>query len=892
MGRVYRARDTRLNRDVALKMLHDTVEGNEPRVRRFLEEARAAGALSHPNILAVYDVGTDNGRPYIVSELVDGFSLRREIEAGIMPMARALDLAAQIADGLTAAHQAGLVHRDLKPDNVMVTRSGRVKIVDFGLAKAVRPEGTEGADLRTLTVPHAVLGTAPYMSPEQARGGHLDFRSDLFSFGSILYEMVTGRRAFDRATPIETLTAVLHDEPVPAGQVNPRVPLPLQWILQRCMAKAPDDRYAATADLHQDLRVLRETLPRLPGGLTRPRVRPRPRILAGLAVLATAVAGAIVAALAALGPGVDLAAYRFLPLATEPEYEGSAAWSPDGQTVAYIAERNGVMQVMIRRLDASAPVRLTAAVADCRSPFWSADGTRVFYISRGGETDTLWSVATIAGTPRPEIRNVSAATLSPNGRAIVFLREEAGAAGFFQTLWSADPLGSEPKRFAANWIGAGVVGVGYLRFSPDSRTVALWANPLKDTHAGSTYDNPEIWVFDYPAGTGRRVLTSLGQMSRGHPFAWMPDKRHLVFGADLIGPSPGTQLWIGDTIGDRIMPVAVSTASAYEPDVTRDGQRIAFTTNESHYDLIELPMDGASPRVRLASGRDEADPAWSASGGRFAYVTDRFGPQEIWVSNDEGTIEKPAVTDKTFSDGETYLLSRVAFAPDGQRLAYQRRNREGYFIWVSAIEGGPGVQPIPREVASYQDAPAWSPDGRWIAFTYTNADGKWRLGKMRPGLTGDFTTIREDVNFPTSPAWSPDGRWISCDLEGGLYIVSPDGREQKLVSTELWLRHTWSLDSSKIIAVRQTDENRLQLVSIDIASRAEKALNGNLGPSPPATPQLRGFSLSADGTRVLTSIIRLRGDLHVLDGFSPPAGLWRRLIHKFFTSSPRLEPAP
>lgn len=189
MGRVYRARDSRLNRDVAVKMLHESVAGDEPRVRRFLEEARAAGALSHPNILTVYDVGTDNGRPYIVSELVDGVSLRREIEAGAMALPRALDLASQIADGLAAAHQAGLVHRDLKPDNVMVTKTGRVKIVDFGLAKAVRPEGAEGADLRTLTVPHAVLGTAPYMSPEQARGGAIDFRSDLFSFGSILSKL-------------------------------------------------------------------------------------------------------------------------------------------------------------------------------------------------------------------------------------------------------------------------------------------------------------------------------------------------------------------------------------------------------------------------------------------------------------------------------------------------------------------------------------------------------------------------------------------------------------------------------------------------------------------------------------------------------------------------------
>jgi Tol biopolymer transport system component len=529
-------------------------------------------------------------------------------------------------------------------------------------------------------------------------------------------------------------------------------------------------------------------------------------------------------------------------------------------------------------------------VSDCRNPFWSADGTRVFYIRRAGEGESLYSVASIGGTPQLEIPNVTTAALSPSGNAIVFLREEVGPAGYFQALWDADPIRSEPRRFATGWIGNGVLGVGFLRFSPDGRSVALWGNPVNDTHPGSTFDNPEVWVFTYPAGDARRVLTSLGQMSRPHPFAWMPDNRRLVFGADLLGSSPGTHLWLGDTATDDLVPVLVSSSNSYEPDVSRDGQRIAFTTNASHYDLLELPVDGSAPRVRLATARDETDPAWSGKGAQYAYVTDRSGPQEIWLSSADGSLERPAVTPGTFQDGETYLLSRVAFAPDGQRLAYQRRNRDGYYIWVSNIDGGPAVQPIPRQVASYQDAPAWSPDGEWIAFIYGRSDGRWHLGKMRPGLIGDISTVREDVNFPASPAWSPNGRWISCEFEDGLYIVSPDGRERRRVSDRLWLRHAWALDSASIIAIRQNDDNRLALVSIDIATTAERLLNADLGPAPPATPPIRGFSLSADGRTVLTSLIRLRGDLHVLDGFSNARGLWRRLTQNLFMTSPRLEP--
>ena len=257
MGVVYRARDSRLSRDVALKMLHRAADKDPDQLRRFLEEARAAAALNHPNIVAVHDIAIDADTPYIIAELIDGGSLRQELDRGALKPARLLDLATQIADGLTAAHRAGLVHRDLKPENVMISRDGRAKIVDFGLAK---PLGLnqEGIHTRTLTAPHTIVGTPACMSPEQARGSPVDFRSDLFSFGAMLYEMVSRQRAFDRQSSIDTLSAILHEDPRPLLQLNDRCPPELQRIVERCLSKSPDDRYAATADLLHDLRWMRD----------------------------------------------------------------------------------------------------------------------------------------------------------------------------------------------------------------------------------------------------------------------------------------------------------------------------------------------------------------------------------------------------------------------------------------------------------------------------------------------------------------------------------------------------------------------------------------------------------------------------------------------------------
>ncbi len=264
MGEVYRARDERLKRDVAVKVLPAELAADAERRSRFEREARAASALSHPNILTIFDIGAANETVYIAMELVEGGTLKDLTASGSVPTRKLLELATQIAEGLAAAHAAGIVHRDLKPANVMVSKHGHAKILDFGLAKLMTPEDQEVSALQTAagepTRPGMVMGTVGYMSPEQAAGRPLDFRSDQFSFGSILYEMATGKRAFERGTTAETLTAIIREEPEPVSQLNARVPAPVRWIVERCLSKDPEDRFGTTKDLARDLADVRDHL--------------------------------------------------------------------------------------------------------------------------------------------------------------------------------------------------------------------------------------------------------------------------------------------------------------------------------------------------------------------------------------------------------------------------------------------------------------------------------------------------------------------------------------------------------------------------------------------------------------------------------------------------------
>jgi hypothetical protein len=436
MGEVYRARDGRLGRDVALKVLPTDAERDAGRRARFEQEARAASALAHPNIVAVYDIGESDGSVWIAMELVEGRTVRDLLASGPLPTRRVLDVGTQVAEGLAAAHAAGIVHRDLKPENLILSKDGYVKILDFGLAKLAE-RGVAASEGPTMsagapgTEPGTVMGTVGYMSPEQAAGQPVDFRSDQFSLGSILYEMTTGERAFQRRTSVETLAAILREEPKPIAGLNPAAPAPLRWTIERCLAKEPDERYASTKDLARDLKSVRDHLSEASGAtVTAPRARSRRGWL--LPAAAGLILGALLGAAAILR--FRAAAPRIQPVYQQVTFgRGTiygARFAPDGKTIVYSAAWDGKpAELFATQTDSpeSRPLGLSSASLLGVSPSSElAVRLRGRFLLGFESAGTLARVPFNGTAPRELADDITAAEWSPDGQQLAVTRPEGG----------------------------------------------------------------------------------------------------------------------------------------------------------------------------------------------------------------------------------------------------------------------------------------------------------------------------------------------------------------------------------------------------------------------------------------------------------------------------------
>jgi serine/threonine protein kinase/Tol biopolymer transport system component len=896
MGEVYRARDSRLNRDVAIKVLREDSAATPALKARFEREARAVAALSHPNIVAVFDFGTEgeagDAAQYIVSELVDGESLRAVIGGKPVPVRRLIDIAAQAADGLAAAHAAGIVHRDLKPENIMLTKDGRVKILDFGLARhttasvAIPKDSDETIapeSVQNLTNAGTVLGTATYMSPEQAVGKVMDYRSDQFSFGLILHEMASGKQTFARDSSIETMAAIVRDEPPPLEE---KLPVPLKWIIDRCLAKEPQQRYESTRDLFQELRNLREHLSEAySASETAAPVVAAPSSGSGkqstwkptYAAAAACLLAGLIAYVLKPG-GQNIANYRYTPFATDA---GNAVWSPDGKAVAYDGTVDGKYQTFLRYLASPAAVQLTHETYDTSPRGWSSDRSHLIVTRGEADPDSpgkFYSLPTVGGSLDSIMDNHGrSAAISPDGHVLAqYAADKNGMYG----VQISDPIGSsfrayEPAPFASKdndtW--------AQLAFSPDGKRILLFR---------SGGDNDEAWLLPYPAGgvTPKPVLRNMPTINPP-TFSWMPDSRHLVVSFSPLENAP-THLWIADVESNAMSPLTTGTASEYYPKVSPDGKTVLYAETHSQADVVSIDLGDGSASPLITTGREESMPAWSANQQKLAWVTNRSGPYEIWVRAADGST-RPVVTATDFAPGINKWLMNPSLSPDGERLVFHRTDDAGTGrLWLSSLSGGSPVR-LTHDESGTEYGGAFSPDGSRFVYLRVSA-GKAALMVVRTSGNAEPVKLKDLGDAHYLPDWSPDGNWISYRDDKGWSLVSPDGKTTKFLGNLETPSLAFAKDSKLLYGILEghnsAGQDRMTLFSLDPLSLKQKVireLSKDLRPDSNFVPGVR-FSMTPDGKSFVYTVTKYRDDLWLLQGYSQP-GWWSQLSRTFGLSN-------
>jgi serine/threonine protein kinase len=843
MGEVYRARDPRLQREVAVKVLPTAFTSDPERRSRFEQEARAAGSLNHPNIVAVFDIGSENGALYIVQELLEGENLRDRLRQGPVALRKALEFAAQAARGLAAAHAKGIVHRDLKPENLFLTADGRVKILDFGLAKlagakAVAADVTSAPTELLGTQPGIVVGTVGYMSPEQVRGQAVDHRSDVFALGCILFEMLAGRRAFQADSPADTMSAILREDPPELATIDPNLPAALDRIVRHCLEKSPAERFQSAQDLAFQLESLSSpsSTSQIVQAVAPSRRKP---VIAATAVVAALLAGGGLGRALFRNSGPDLASYRFTALATEEGLKTEPAWSPDGKTIAYTGRVDGVSQLFTRALDQPVPTLITHGTSNCRRPFWSPDGTRIYFLASGG----LWEVGAAGGTPEKRADNVRAADISPDGRVVAIGRRDAAVL----SIWLLPVGGGEARRLGGNIAGQDV----NLHFAPGGGSIGV----LTAVGEGSLV----LWRVGYPDGAARQVLqTRAISLGVSLPtFGWFPDGRHVLF---AVSPSRTgrNRLAIGDTANATVRLLTAGHNAEEDAALSPDGKNIAFTSAVQDQDVVELPLDGSPMRTMLATSLMEHCAVWSPKGDQFVYSREVNGTNEVWVHSVREGGERPLITAAAFREGRTDRLSEGRYSPDGQRVAFIRVSEGRYWLWVVSAQGG---SPVPLGIEG--SMPAWSPDGNWLVYQQESDFAVMKVSSGGGGkplaLTGPAMLLR--------PQWSPRGDWITWRDGKALKLVSPDGTKNEVLSDEGgWQQMAgFSPDGATVYAARTDERHHLVLEAIEIASKRRRVIS-DLG----IQDGVHGFSLAPDGKSILTTLEKSRGDIWLLEGFPQP----------------------
>jgi Tol biopolymer transport system component/predicted Ser/Thr protein kinase len=806
MGVVYKAQDIRLNRFLALKFLKPE-RVTEDYKRRFFQEARSASALNHPGIIHIYDIGQWEGADFIAMEFVEGSTLYQVLRARKLPLEEALRIAVQVADALMAAHAAGIVHRDLKPGNVMVTPAGLVKVLDFGLAKLNEPAPavsayTESASTQTLaysdsqTQPGMVFGSPPYMSPEQALGHVVDPRSDIFAFGLLLYELLTGHPAFKGKTKIEVLSAVLHVDPPPPSKSNRQVSKALDAVVARCLRKNPEERFQSMVEVKQAL----ESVGRRPA---------TPRWLLHSAVVAALIATVAVIFLAVRGRHIfappEQAPAETVRLTNDPGLNIDPAISPDGTLAAYASDRSGEgnLAIWVKQVAGGEPLRVTHDSGDDSQPDFSPDGTQiVFRSTRDG--GGLYMVPAMGGPERKIADNGRRPKFSPDGSKIAWW---AGVASPFPLragnakVFIFDRATSSVRELRPDFAAA-----AHPVWSPDGTRILFVG--LKDANDLKTGD---WWIAPVDGGAPVRCPTMPSDGSMLDPFAWRGDRVYFASGTrDILTIG---EIRIDPKTGSVLAPPRRSTTGTSDeasPGVSKAGL-VVFSSLSSKRNVYRVPLDPntgtlTGERRALTEGiSNTVIESVSADGKRIANLSNRTGQWEVWVKDlsngrelqlttsgkdktdaritpdgnavawREDDIDRPGGFLTSFDGSSTRRLCADClfriWVPDGKLGLITRKSGRVTIGILDAASGeewdylaAPGMDYFPRSI---------SLDGKWLAFSAHRAANDFTIyaapfAPHRPPPQSEWIAVLASPDAHPNPHWSPDGGvlYFSSDRDG------------------------------------------------------------------------------------------------------------------------------
>ncbi len=821
MGEVFLAEDSRLRRKVALKLLPPEFTHDKQRLHRFEQEAQTASALNHPNIVTIYEVGAEAGVNFIATEFIDGQTLRQKMRSGLLPLSETLDIAQQVTSALVAAHQAGIVHRDIKPENIMVRPDGLAKVLDFGLAKLSAP-ATDAIDheantiAQGLTRPGIILGTLHYMSPEQVRGQRLDARSDIFSFGAVLYELLTGQGPFVRPTNSDVIAAILAEPTPPLAQVKEGVPPELQRILAKALQKDKTARYQTSQDLLTDLKSLsRELEFKAQMGRTNEMATHVPEPVKAkrfswvqalaLVLLLSLMISAVwwfasrrntltEAPVGAALKTAEVVSWRSAP----GEIYSIGSFSPDGKRVAFVSTSSGTRNIQVKQTSANAPpVETTKDEFRNDHPVWSPDGEEIAFISRRGNQTGLWRIPYLGGSP-------TLISTVAGDDTIPMLWSQAGLL-YYQTrqnLFALDMKSGQTKQLI-NFDTA--TAVDAISISPDEKLVA---------YITAANDLWQLWLAPASGGTPKLIVNSKAEIRN---IVWHADNRRVLYSAvgdgvfqifvtDIDGHDPvqitfgdkdslaldvsadGAKILLGSSKEESdVWGVYVAKAEEFAftsdinaelwPSVAPDGKTVAFQSirnlsqgnNLFNGAILTKPTDADPPPAQLVA--DGFLPTWSPDGQQFAFMRIVGSTNNLWTIKATGGEEKQLTTRGLPGVNNTVLpynraqASYASWSPDSSKLAYVANTSGASNVWLVAADGSSDTQITNNSDANViLNSPLWSADGKRIAYTSSLnnvVDGKQNYGVWVVEVeTKQPKIIQQAENFLRLLGWSAGDRGL------------------------------------------------------------------------------------------------------------------------------------